>query len=85
MRFFFEDHCDYQKAPEAFIIKIMVSLDSTLFNEGDLIVENGEIMEEIFFINHGRAEIIGTFTKDEEEDVKVSVVELKEGSWFGDY
>ena len=42
-------------------------------------------MEEIFFINHGRAEIIGTYKKKGEEEVKVSVVELKEGSWFGDY
>ena len=61
MRFFFEDFGDYQKAPEGFITKIMVSLDSTLFNEGDLIVRNGEHMEDIYFMNQGRAEIIGTY------------------------
>ena len=42
-------------------------------------------MDEIIFINHGRAAILGTYKKEGEDDVKVSVVELMEGSWFGDY
>ena len=50
MRFFFEDTNDHLRAPQRFITQIMVSLNSTLFDEGEYIVENGSEVEDLFFL-----------------------------------
>ena len=85
IHFFFEDVNDYQKAPPNFISQIMVSLDSTIYDDGDLIIRKGDHVENLDFIIKGSAMIIGTHVKPSGEKLRLNVVKLVEGSWFGDY
>lgn len=88
MRFFFNDYNENVKAPKNFITKFMISLDSSVYDIGDRIIECGQSVDNLCCFFHGRAEMIGHW-KDRkntaDDPIKVRVVELSEGSWFGDY
>jgi len=63
----------------------MVALDCTIYEEGDVIVRKGDHLEEIHFIIKGSSMVIGTHIKPDGEEVRLNVVMLREGSWYGDY
>ena len=59
MNYFFAA-CEGCKAPEGFIIKVMVSLDSSRYEHGDLIVKKGDVVKDLYFIMNGTCSIFGT-------------------------
>ena len=64
----------------------MISLDSTIYNVGDQIIKIGHSIDSVCFFFHGRAEMIGQYKESEDQEpLKIRVIDLCEGSWFGDY
>ena len=59
MKFFFHDYLDNIKAPSNFVTKVMISLDSTIYNSGEQIVRRGQPMDSIIFFIQGGANMIG--------------------------
>ena len=63
----------------------MVSLESTLYDVGDMIVEKGTYLDDMIFICNGECDLYGLHKLDNGDKLRQKVVTLKEGSWFGDY
>ena len=50
LRFFFNDYKEEIKPPPGFEMQMMVSLESTLCDVGNLLVEKGQMVENLIFI-----------------------------------
>ena len=59
MRFFFHDYHDNIKAPSNFVTKVMISLDSTIYDCGEQIVKRNQPIDSIIFFIQGGADMIG--------------------------
>ena len=59
MKFFFYDFVENIKAPSNFVTKVMISLDSTIYNTGEQIVRMGQPIDSIIFFVQGGADMIG--------------------------
>ena len=59
MKFFFFDFVENIKAPSNFLTKVMISLDSTIYNSGEKIISMGQPIDSIIFFIQGGAEMIG--------------------------
>ena len=63
----------------------MISLESSLYDLGDLIVDKGEFLTDLIFIVQGECDLYGIDKLKNGDKIRQKVVRLKEGSWFGDY
>ena len=72
-------------APENFVSRLMVSFDSIIYDHDDCIVEKGEELDDLFFIMQGSSMLVGTFKNQQGTEVRINVVKLQEGSWYGDF
>ena len=85
LRFFFNDYIRGVSAPQLFVEKVMISLQSSLYNVGDVIVDNGDKMDFCYFIVKGQCTLSGIHKQGENEYLRVPVVKLRDGGWYGDY
>ena len=104
---FFNDKIMNVSAPHSFITSVMVNLESSLYDVGDVIVSHNEKVNDLIFIQSGSVELCGihsvkvlnlnkniyqrstqkgdAFFDEEEEQFRIRVVRLREGSWYGDF
>ena len=66
-------------------MNIMVSLESSLYDIGDEIIQKGEKIRGLIFIINGHCDLYGIKRMSNDEKLKLKVVRLKTGSWYGDY
>ena len=62
----------------------MVSFDSNIYDDGDAIVEKDDQLNDLFFIVQGSSMLVGIYKDPVGNEVRINVVQLKEGSWYGD-
>ena len=63
----------------------MVSFDSIIYDNDDAIVGKGDHLDDLFFIMQGSSMLVGTHTDQQGQEVRINVVRLSEGSWYGDF
>ena len=86
--FFNENDRSNARAPEHFIVKVMSNLDSKLYHSGQVIIERGSPVENLILIKEGHCNLYSFFepkTNNADELIKVLLVKLKQGSWYGDF
>ena len=64
LNFFFDDLDQGVKAPDGFMTRILVSLEATLYEVGDTIVDYGDTMKDLHFIVAGSCDLLGTHKVD---------------------
>ena len=64
---------------------VLSNLRSTLYSPGSVIIPFFTDVNEMVIISEGKCNLFGLFSQSEEEQRKVKLVSLPEGSWFGDF
>ena len=59
LKYFFNDVIEKVNAPQGFVTKLMVELDSTLYDVGDTIVREGDIVSNLIFVISGSCVLNG--------------------------
>ena len=59
MQYWFNDYIDQVQAPDGFITKFMVELESTLYDVGDTIIYEGDAVDNLVFILSGSCDLNG--------------------------
>ena len=62
----------------------MTNLDSKLYEQGELLIEEGKPVRNLFLMHMGAGHLYKS-TNMGDEKMRVKVVTLKIGGWFGDY
>jgi len=62
LSYFFNDIIGGIKAPQGFVTKVMVGLESTLYDVGDTIINAGDSVDDLVFIVSGSCDLHGTHT-----------------------
>jgi signal-transduction protein with cAMP-binding, CBS, and nucleotidyltransferase domain len=70
--------------PKILIRKIVTELHAQMFKKDELIVEKGQVLEDLMFIYVGVAHLFG-YDEWNDETMRHKCITLKKGSWFGDY
>ena len=60
LQHFFKDLNDNFHAPEGFVTSIMVSLDASRYEEGEIMVQKGDKVKDLIFIIKGTCNVYGT-------------------------
>ena len=67
MAYFFHDKIQNQKADIGLMRKIICALNCSMFEPGQVIIEKGKDVDGVFFIFEGYAEIMNTYTINDDE------------------
>ena len=59
MKYWFNDYIENIQAPQGFVTKVMVKLESRLCDVGDTIIKEGKAIENLVFIVSGSCELNG--------------------------
>ena len=84
---FFEDRNGRNSASDHFVNAVVTQLESALYKAGDTIISAREPVRDLVFIANGTCKLYGSYhsKRDKEKLLKLCVVRLREGSWYGDF
>ena len=71
-------------APELLVQTLVTNLRVKLYKKNEVMIESGNDVDELYFINVGVAHLYG-YCEWKGETYRFKSVTLKKGSWFGDY
>ena len=83
--YFFEDKNGKNKASDLFINEVLTQLDSRLYEPGEIIMERNSRVRDLIFIAQGTCKLFGFYEQKDGDLIRMVIVRLREGSWYGDF
>ena len=65
-------------------MQVLTSLEGQLYLPGDVILRRHQRVDNLIFFERGKCNLYGFHDRDD-ETVKMLIVRLSEGSWYGDF
>ena len=64
---------------------MITNFQCKIFRQKEVIIERGEIVEKLYFINAGVVHLYGFNKRSEDITDRFKIVTFKKGAWYGDY